>query len=144
MRLWAPLMSGCFVALVCCGCSHSAPVHSSLEDPSGNVGMVVSNQSFAIDPVDINVDIDGVRVIQQDFTVGDQHNWNFFTFRLTPGTHRIVVTSRKGEASLDRTFEVGHEQLQAGLSFFYYPPSHDSPTPRNFYFFITNKPVQLQ
>jgi hypothetical protein len=58
------------------------------EAEGGNFILYVSNQSFALDPVDIKVYIDGFLVVNRDFYVKGQHNWIRFQFQLGGGTHR--------------------------------------------------------
>jgi hypothetical protein len=96
------------------------PVKSQFEDPNGNFELFVSNQSFAVNSVDIRVAIDGVPVIQKYFDVGNQHGWEGFRFRLAPGSHRLVARSLKGKASIEQTFEVQTNQ-NAILNYWYYP-----------------------
>jgi hypothetical protein len=74
-----------------------------------NVKLLVSNQSFAVDPVDIEISVDGEVVVRENFEVaGDQppqHNWREFHLRLEPGTHSLTATANDG-AELETTFEV--------------------------------------
>lgn len=120
------------------GCSHPTITQTGLEDPTGNLHLIVSNQSFAVDSVDLKTEIDGTPVVQEEFPVGSQHTYKPFRFRLASGPHRIVVTSRKGEASLDQTFKVEGEQW-AVVEYWYYPPSHYSPMPRHVSFSISHE-----
>ncbi len=63
------------------------PAQSKLLDPGGNFVLYVSNQSFYIDPVDIQIWIDGECVVREYFEVGNQHNYRPFVLRLSEGTH---------------------------------------------------------
>ena len=80
------------------------------QDPHGNVTLLISNQSFDVNPVDIKVSIDGQVVVQDKFDVqGDQppqHNWQQYHLRLEDGPHSLVAKSKKGQAQLHTTFEV--------------------------------------
>ncbi|GIU88707.1 MAG: hypothetical protein KatS3mg009_3222 [Acidimicrobiia bacterium] len=71
----------------------------------GDLVLYVSNQSFEVDPVDLEVAIDGVTVVAQDFAVGSQHTWVPFGFALDDGAHLVTVVSARGaaEASFDVT-----------------------------------------
>jgi hypothetical protein len=115
-----------------CGDTPLKAVTSSLENTNGNFQLFVSNQSFAINPVDIAVSIDGTPVLQKYFDVGNQHSFYRFVFELPPGQHRITAKSSKGNATLDRSFTV--EGKQSGTLFFWYYPKGDGDTPRHFSF----------
>ena len=58
------------------------------QDTSTNFVLYVSNQSFALTPVDITITIDEKQVIPSEFEVGEgerrQHNWIMHGFELTP------------------------------------------------------------
>ena len=85
-----------------------APLLEALpQDPKGNFGLFISNQSFEHKHVDIRVDLDGKLAVAQEFDVGDQHTWVEFTYGLDPGKHLLSVTSVEGGASLQREFETG-------------------------------------
>jgi hypothetical protein len=75
-----------------------------------NVTLLVSNQSFDIDPVDIEISIDGQVIVQDEFDVqGDQlpqHNWQQYHLRLNDGLHSLVVKSEKGQAEQQAKFAV--------------------------------------
>lgn len=75
----------------------------------GNVTLLVSNQSFELNPVDIEISIDGEAVVRDTFDVeGDQppqHNWSRYLLQLEDGRHRLAA--RAGEqAELDTEFDV--------------------------------------
>jgi len=81
-----------------------------MQDMGDNVTLVVSNQSFDIDPVDIEISIDGQVIAQDEFYVqGDQlpqHNWQQYHLRLNDGLHSLVVKSEKGQAEQQAKFAV--------------------------------------
>ncbi len=58
--------------------------------------LYVSDQSFDLSPVEIKVYIDDKLVINEDFEVGNQHNWNEFRFKLSPGSHTIKAVTAEG------------------------------------------------
>ena len=72
----------------------------------GNFVLYVSNQSFDISPVDIVVQIDGKQVVSADFAVGTQHWWVEHAIPLSPGKHKLVAVSKKGDARFEKEFEV--------------------------------------
>jgi archaellum component FlaG (FlaF/FlaG flagellin family) len=102
------------------GCStpSAVPSKSVAKDPNGNLHLYVSNQSFAISPVDIKVLIDGELVVDGLFEVGSQHSWQTFVLRLSSGRHKIVVESSKGQAKLEQVFEVG-DKAWAALTYWF-------------------------
>ena len=110
------------------------------EDRTGNFILYVSNQSFAINPVDIKVYIDGQVAVEQEFDVGNQHNWQAFQYSLPNGTHQLRVQSRKGQAKLQKEFEVKGKHW-AVLDYWFYPDTHYEPTPKHFTFGVSDKPV---
>ncbi len=72
----------------------------------GGFILYVSNQSVALDPVDIKVYIDGILAVNQDFYVRGQHNWIRFQFQLRGGTHRIRAVSKAGDAQKEGFFTI--------------------------------------
>jgi len=86
---------------------------------ANNFTLTVSNQSFDIDPVDILVKIDGKTVIDDEFLVKQQHNYQNFEFDLKPGIHTIYAESIKGKYQLNEEFTI-EKELWASLDFQYY------------------------
>jgi hypothetical protein len=74
---------------------HTADVGAS-EEPSCDLLLMVSNQSYLDDPVVLTVAIDGVDVLSQPFEVRSQHHFVRFPLRLGPGTHQLRVASDTG------------------------------------------------
>jgi hypothetical protein len=72
----------------------------------GNFTLYVSNQSFERQKVHIKVWIDAFVAVDDDFEVGNQHNWIDFTFDLDDGKHTLRAESVAGEAVLEETFQV--------------------------------------
>jgi hypothetical protein len=110
------------------------------QDKTGNFILYVSNQSFAVNPVDIKVYIDGQVAVEQEFEVGDQHNWQAFHYSLPHGTHQLQVQSQKGQAKLQEEFEVKSRHW-AVLDYWFYPDTHYEPTAKHFAFGVSDKPV---
>ena len=79
---------------------------SPLLNPNGNFTLYVSNQSFEIKQVDIQVYIDGDCVVNQKFDFRDAHNWRKFVLDLKDGNHQIQVNSTTGKAQLTQEFMV--------------------------------------
>ena len=115
------------------------------QDENGNFILYVSNQSPAIDPVDIKIDIDGKKAVDQDFYVEDGHNWRQFQFSLPKGTHQLRVKSVKGSATLETEFEI-KDKHWAVIDYWYYPEvtGGAGPTPKQFTFDIKDEPIYFQ
>jgi hypothetical protein len=90
------------------------------ERPDGNLRLYVSNQSFDIDPVDIEIAIDGRRAVAGEFRVEGQHNWILYRFALAPGRHVLRATAHDGRVRLVRRFTM-ERRLWAVVDFWYYP-----------------------
>jgi hypothetical protein len=94
-----------FLALSMVSCDNDQKldkVKSDMEDPKGNFVLYVSNQSFDIPIVDIEISIDGKPVLKDYFDVEDQHNWIKYKFRLSDGIHNISAVSHiKSKASFN-------------------------------------------
>jgi len=134
------------IALMAFACGRQAPEapakKSQPSDPLANFTLHVSNQSFAITPVDIKVQIDGNVVVDQLFDVGGQHNWKTYKLRLSPGQHIIVVTSKEGAASLTKTFQIKDKHW--GVLDYWHYPDFTPPTTKHFSFDIHDGPVYFQ
>lgn len=85
-----------------------------------NFVLYVSNQSFEIDPVDIDIEVDGELAVEGDFLVGSQHTWHMFEFELAPGPHTLRAVTRAGDSRLSETIEVTAETRYAVVNFWYY------------------------
>ncbi|MBC8870944.1 MAG: hypothetical protein H8E44_16085 [Planctomycetes bacterium] len=142
MALWFATIA---LAAVCCAAERpkQKPERILPQDKTGNFVLHVSNQSFAITPVDVTIHIDGKRAVAGNFEVEDQHNWVKRIFRLQPGKHKLVVVSKKGQAKLEKEFEI-KDKHWAVINYWYYPKSHYNPTPKHFSFNIQNKPIYFQ
>ena len=112
------------------------------QDPNGNFVLYVSNQSFAISPVDITISIDGTKAIQDDFDVKNQHHYVQYQFHLAPGKHILKADSSKGGAALAQEFEV-KDKHWAAIEYWYYPAvtGGAGPTPKSFVFVVKDTPI---
>lgn len=77
---------------------------------SGALILYVSNQSFAINPVEIKVFIDGRKVIDDKFKIRYQRNWRKYQFELARGTHRLRIESANGDATWEEPFDITRRQ----------------------------------
>jgi hypothetical protein len=120
-----------FVAAAGCSESRSLP-EQHLPKADDSFTLFVSNQSFALDPVDIRVELDGQLAVTGDFEVGSQHTFVRFDMPLAAGTHDIrVTTADVADVVLDETFVMDDRKF-ATLMFWYYPPGTTEPTPPRF------------
>jgi len=142
MTFWFATMA---LAAVCYAAERPKPKPERIlpQDKTGNFVLHVSNQSFAITPVDVTIHIDGKRAVAGNFEVKGQHNWIKHVFRLQPGKHKLVILSKKGQAKLQKEFEVVDKHW-AVINYWYYPKSHYNPTRKHFSFNIQNKPIYFQ
>jgi hypothetical protein len=82
--------------------------------------IIVSNQSFDHDPIDIDVYVDGVHVITGDFTVGSQHSFVPFDFDVATGEHTIKVVSKGGGVEKSSSFKINATKRWAVVMFWHY------------------------
>lgn len=108
------------IVLICRGETHNLISHEEFlqQSQTGNFILYVSNQSFAITPVDITIMIDGKNAVAADFVVGNQHKWIKYTFHLDPGEHKLIATSNKGSAKIEKMFEI-NDKHWAVVSFWF-------------------------
>jgi hypothetical protein len=84
---------------------------STQKIPKDSVTFLISNQSYDIDPVDIRILADDQIILQHEFPVLDsgqlaQHNWQRFNFSLAEGNHRILISTKKGNAKLEKIITI--------------------------------------
>jgi hypothetical protein len=116
--------------------------NSRLLDANGAFTLFVSNQSCAIDPVDVRVEIDGELVVSDYFHVGTQHHFVPCRLSLPQGKHRVRIWSAKGDADLSTEFELKDHDVGV-VTYWYYPESHYNPTPRKFDFSTQKGPLMI-
>ena len=133
------------LAIIVPGCRDGADLDPPRQMMSGkdpNFWLYVSNQSFDIDPVDIEVRLDGQLAVTGDFLVEGQHSWHRFGLRLAPGPHILEARSEVGDVELA---EVVGDHPYAVLDFWYYPPGSSSePTPPQFSLTFFDQPPQFE
>lgn len=111
------------------------------EDPS--LTLFVSNQSFDLPRVDIEIRLDGQLAVTGDFDVEGQHTWIRFDFDLAPGPHQLRVVSEAGEATLEREFDLDDRKWGV-VDFWYYAAGSPEPTPKQFSFQLLDEEPQFQ
>ncbi|MCK9555939.1 hypothetical protein M0R36_09035 [bacterium] len=136
------------VFIFCVILSFLLPVFAE-ETTEANFILYISNQSFDVNPVDIKIYIDGKLVVNQDFDVTGnrvpQHNWQKFEFNLSIGSHRLFVSSKKGDATLEKEFEISKKHW-AVVDYWYYPKvtGGAGPTPKSFSFHIQDEQIRFK
>lgn len=108
----------------------------------GNFTLYVSNQSFEIDPVDVQVRLDGKLAVEGDFLVEGQHSWHVFPFEVGLGAHTLEAITVAGDATITEIFTISDDRW-AVLDFWYYPGDPE-PTPRQFSFYLYDEPPQFE
>lgn len=106
--------------------------------------LYVSNQSFEDDPVGVVVEVDGERLVDQDFAVEGQHTWVEFGLDLEAGEHTVVATSDTGARAEHTLVLPEGERRWAVLAYWYYsddPSTGHAGTPRSFTFTVSEEPV---
>lgn len=104
-------------------CEEGVPTISPVEN--GNFILFVSNQSFALDPVDIKVYIDNKLAVNRDFYCEYQHTWIKFQFNIKDGTHKLYCVSSKGGEKVDTTFIISETPFCV-VEYWYYPKTVNS------------------
>ncbi len=99
--------------------------------PSHTLTLYVANQSFDLNPVDIKVTLDGVKVLEGIFFAGYGRSWRRYEVELAAGAHVLRAMSRKGGVGLKRRFDVAGGRW-AAVAFRYRSPAHDKPAARHF------------
>lgn len=114
------------------------------QEEKGNFALHLSNQSFAVDPVDIKILIDGKIAANQDFFVDDQHSYTSYRFLLTKGVHKLKIETKKGDATYENSFNIT-DKHSGIVEYWYYPEKgNNPPTPKHFTFnFDEDKPLRI-
>lgn len=107
MRVRITYIVSALLFLIFCACAEVLPkIQNPFENKDGNFTLYVSNQSFEIKTVDILIVIDGTPIVHEYFKVGNQHLWKQFVLQLPDGIHKIQAVTRKGNATIEQSFEV--------------------------------------
>ena len=102
--------------------------------------LMVSNQSFDLDPVDVTVRIDDVVVVRDDFRVEGQHTWVPFDLALDPGPHSLVARTTAGDTEIETALVAPADGRRWGvLNFWYYAVGSPEPTPPQFSFQVSDE-----
>jgi len=109
-------------------------------DTKENIVLFVTNQSIALSPVDIAVEIDGREVVDKLFRVGSQHTFERCVLRLSPGRHVLTARSAKGRAEVTRSFHVAGRRWIA-VAYWYYTDQQGTPEPRHIDVRVSDQPM---
>jgi hypothetical protein len=109
-----------------------------VDEEEADLHLWISNQSFADDPVEITVQVDGVEVVDEPFDVESQHNWVLFPLELSPGRHVVTATSDTG-AEFRQEFRTpkNHDDRYAVLDYWNYEDKEG----RHFTWMVQREPV---
>ena len=108
--------------LSCASAFGPCPCGTSEPPTDDNLLLYVSNQSFAVDPVDMLVRIDGAVAVRDNFEVGSQHNWIRFSLRLAAGSHTVSAASSQAPATADARFDLADgERIYCVVNYWYSP-----------------------
>ncbi len=122
-----------FMAILasCSDLGTNEPMLPQVDD--GNFILYVSNQSFALDPVDVKIYIDNVLAVNQYFYVKEQHTWVSFHFQLGSGLHTIRAMSILGSSDQKASFMLP-DYPWCVADFWFYPvmTGGAGPTPKHF------------
>lgn len=132
MNRFALLLLSLF-SIIALGCATEPTKIGS--PPSGDLALhlLISNQSFDLDPVDIDVFLDGKHVVTGDFHVNGQHTWVPFDFSVPAGHHTLRVEGVGGDVTLNAGFDMSAETWGV-LNFWYYKDAQGGAeaTPKHF------------
>ena len=114
----------------------------ALLDPDGNIVLYVINRSPEIDPVDIEIRIDGRLACQQAFEMNSMlpDTGETFVLQLSDGQHVLSAESINGEAALETSFTVTGKHW-AVLDYEYAPTTAHPPEPRQLRFIMRDEPI---
>jgi hypothetical protein len=111
----------------------AAPQQHLPRSDSPTFTLFVSNQSFDLSRIDVEIRIDGQLAVTGDFLVEGQHTWVPFDFDLAAGSHQLRVASEDAGVMLERPFDMDARRWGV-LSFWYYEAGSPEPTPKRFDF----------
>jgi hypothetical protein len=129
------------IKLLCIGLSALAFAAGAFarDAPFHKLTLYVANQSFNVNPVDVKVTIDGVKVAEGIFFAGYGRSWRRYDVRLAPGRHVLRALTRKGGAALKREFTVTGPRW-AAVAYRNRLPSYGTGAVRHFAFAIRDRP----
>jgi hypothetical protein len=138
---FAVVLSNCLLS--CSTDSHSVPMNGmdaperpplgpptkltslSTDGDGVTLHLYVSNQSFHLSLVDIDIWLDDTHMVTGGFDVEGQHNWILFDLQMPAGSHSMRAEALDGTVLLNVAVPVPQERWGV-LDFWYYTddPSH--------------------
>lgn len=127
------------------GCSSDAPrIVPANEVDQANFVLHVSNQSLALEKVDLQIKMDGKILVDEEFHVGVgvslAHNWKTFYLNVADGSHQLEVVSKLGDARLKHSFEKKGKRW-AVVDYWYKPAAEGSGQPKKITIGIQEEPI---
>lgn len=113
------------------------PAVELVGEDEADLHLWISNQSFADDPVGITVTVDGVTVVDRDFDVESQHNWQLFPVALDPGRHTLRAESHTGIV-FERSFVVPEGSVRYAVLDYW---NYEDRAGRHFSWDVRRQPV---
>jgi hypothetical protein len=110
------------------------------EVSDGNITLYLSNQSFDRSPVDFQVELDNMPLIDVALAVCNQHEFVAYHFELPQGDHWVRVTSDHGLAVGQTRVTVGDLPVWGFVSYWF---DTDDGT-GTFHFQFQNEPIKFQ
>jgi hypothetical protein len=107
------------------------------EETTFPLHLYVSNQSSEIDPVAVQITLDGEVVVDQEFELGDIHNWILFELQVAPGEHELRATAPLAGAEMIETFEADGDRW-AVVDFWSASDEAEGP---HFTWFMEDEPI---
>ncbi len=87
-------------------------------EPDGNLVIYVSNQSSELSSVDMDIRIDGISAIKNNFESKNRHQWQMFTFQIAEGEHTLTIKSQIGHAILEKQITIS-DKLWIAIGYYY-------------------------
>lgn len=111
---------------------------ATFDDPNGNFHLRVYMDSYqyAVVPMDIKVWIDGRVAVDRNFSSSKGHYSDQFRFTLAPGTHTLKATTRKGNSTIEQSFETKERTFCA----LYFTPKSEAG-PGGWDFRVSDEPI---
>ena len=106
----------------------------------------MDNGSVPGEAIDITVEIDGEAVVDGVFPSARDSNeqpspdQGYYVLSLPPGRHTISAHSDRGEASLEKPFDVA-DKLWIVVAYSYNASQYGTPSPRQFDIVVSDKDI---